>query len=51
VIRVTVSMGIAAFDPAHPVSKDALIDAADGALYQSKCDGRNRVTVWRAASA
>jgi len=45
VIRVTVSLGIAAFDPAHPVSRDTLIGAAAGALYQSKCNGRNRITV------
>lgn len=51
VIRVTVSLGIAAFDPDHPISKDTLIGAADGALYQSKCNGRNRVTVWSAAAA
>ena len=49
VIRVTVSLGIAAFDPDHPITKDALIGSADDALYQSKCNGRNRVTVWSAA--
>jgi len=50
VIRVTVSMGIAEFDPANPVSKGDLVGAADDALYQSKCDGRNRITVWSPSS-
>jgi diguanylate cyclase (GGDEF)-like protein len=45
-IRVTVSLGIAGYDPDHPVSKNTLLGAADNALYQSKCNGRNRATVW-----
>jgi diguanylate cyclase (GGDEF)-like protein len=45
-IRVTISVGIAAFDPLKPLSKERLIVAADRALYRSKREGRNRVSVW-----
>jgi len=45
-IRVTVSVGVAAYDVQQPYTKDQLIDAADRALYRSKHEGRNRVTVW-----
>jgi diguanylate cyclase (GGDEF)-like protein len=45
-VRVTISVGVSAFDPAKPLSKDRLIVAADRALYRSKREGRNRVTVW-----
>jgi diguanylate cyclase (GGDEF)-like protein len=48
IIRVTVSLGIAGYDPDHPISKNTLLGAADAALYQSKCEGRNRVTVFSA---
>jgi two-component system, cell cycle response regulator len=41
--RVTVSAGVAAF-PVSGNSVDSLVRAADAALYQSKRDGRNRVT-------
>jgi diguanylate cyclase (GGDEF)-like protein len=44
-IHVTVSIGVAAYDPDHPVTKEFLIGAADDALYESKCNGRNRTTV------
>ena len=40
---VTVSIGYAIF-PAHGKTADAIIDAADQALYKSKQAGRNRVT-------
>ena len=39
---VTVSIGIAEFDPAHPSSGDLLV-AADRALYRAKSMGRNTV--------
>ncbi len=42
-IRVTISAGIACF-PDHGVEFHALVAKADTALYQSKRDGRNRVT-------
>ncbi|MGB7212339.1 MAG: diguanylate cyclase [Gemmatimonadales bacterium] len=41
--RVTVSIGLALF-PQHGRTPDALIVAADEALYRSKQEGRNRVT-------
>lgn len=42
--RVTVSLGVAVF-PNHGMSTDALIRAADQALYQAKRTGRDRVVV------
>jgi len=39
---VTVSIGIAEFDPAHPSSGDLLVNA-DRALYRAKAAGRNTV--------
>ena len=43
-IRVNVSVGVAAYDPAQPTTIDQIIEAADQALYRSKRQGRNRVT-------
>jgi diguanylate cyclase (GGDEF)-like protein/putative nucleotidyltransferase with HDIG domain len=43
---VTSSVGIALFDPEAPDgSVDAIVARADGALYSSKREGRNRVTL------
>ena len=39
---VTVSVGIAEFDPAHPTGGDLLVNA-DRALYRAKAAGRNQV--------
>ena len=47
-IRVTVSAGVAAFDPAAPIAADEILRRADVALYASKRAGGNRVTVWSA---
>jgi diguanylate cyclase (GGDEF)-like protein/PAS domain S-box-containing protein len=44
-IRTTFSAGVASF-PIHSDSGDTLLNMADLALYQSKADGRNRVTVF-----
>ena len=40
----TLSAGIAAF-PVHAQSDDALLRAADAALYRAKADGRNRIYI------
>jgi diguanylate cyclase (GGDEF)-like protein len=44
VIRVTASFGIASF-PLHGTTADALIAAADSALYAAKRAGRNKVRI------
>ncbi|MEO1208052.1 MAG: diguanylate cyclase [Cyanobacteria bacterium J06638_20] len=41
---ITLSAGIATF-PQHGASDEELIAAADAALYESKTNGRNRVTI------
>ena len=44
-LKVTVSLGVATF-PEYATNKDELIKQADRALYKSKQDGRNRVTLY-----
>jgi diguanylate cyclase (GGDEF)-like protein/PAS domain S-box-containing protein len=48
--KVTASFGVASFGPGL-TEAEALVRAADEALYQSKEAGRNRVTVWEAPTA
>ena len=43
-VRVTVSLGVAEFDPILDSSPLSFIERADHALYSSKQNGRNRVT-------
>ncbi|TIC86032.1 GGDEF domain-containing protein [Crenobacter intestini] len=43
-LRFTVSVGVAAF-PLHGTNAQALLNAADAALYRAKADGRDRVCV------
>jgi diguanylate cyclase (GGDEF)-like protein/PAS domain S-box-containing protein len=45
-IRVTISIGVAVY-PGHGANADALLRAADEALYEAKGAGRNRVVVAR----
>jgi two-component system cell cycle response regulator len=42
---VTISLGVAQYDPARDISGKSLIDRADKALYLSKQNGRDRTTV------
>jgi diguanylate cyclase (GGDEF)-like protein/PAS domain S-box-containing protein len=44
-LRITASLGVAVF-PLHGTSADILLRAADKALYVSKANGRNRVTIF-----
>jgi len=48
-IRVTISLGGVVTDPARPISAQELLHRSDMALYRSKNDGRNRVTVYSQA--
>ncbi|RCX30725.1 GGDEF domain-containing protein [Thioalbus denitrificans] len=41
--HVTVSMGVAASGPEHPLDPEALVDTADQALLRAKRSGRNRI--------
>ncbi len=42
-LRVTLSLGVTACTPANPLEAQALLQAADTALYRAKEKGRNRV--------
>lgn len=44
---ITVSIGVAIASGEHETTPASLIASADAALYQSKRDGRNRVTLFR----
>lgn len=42
---VTVSLGVATVDPARLPDPEAIVALADGALYESKNGGRNRISI------
>jgi diguanylate cyclase (GGDEF)-like protein len=42
---VSISIGVASWTPAPQDRVEQLVEAADAALYQSKAEGRNRVTL------
>ena len=43
VLPITVSIGVAQFDPENHRDGDGLYRAADAAVYRAKNSGRNRV--------
>ena len=43
-LNVTLSAGVSTIDPDEPDALDRALARADGALYESKANGRNRVT-------
>ena len=45
-IRITISVGVTSYDPAKNKNKSEIISEADNALYNSKRNGRNKVTVF-----
>ena len=46
---VSVSVGVATLTPEEAVNEQALIEAADAALYEAKRRGRNTIAVWAQA--
>ncbi|MDR2759654.1 MAG: diguanylate cyclase [Spirochaetaceae bacterium] len=45
VIKTTISGGVVCYDPVVDISDDVMIERADKSLYQSKQNGRNRITL------
>jgi GGDEF domain-containing protein len=43
---VTCSIGLALYEPAHPLTSAELLDLADRRLYLAKQTGRDRVVDW-----
>jgi len=44
-LSVTISLGVAEFDDFRDLSGKSIIDRADKAMYRSKQEGRNRVSL------
>jgi len=49
--RISISIGVASFDPQSPMTGAEVMKAADNALYEAKAGGRNRVVRAAAATA
>jgi diguanylate cyclase (GGDEF)-like protein len=47
-LPLTLSMGVAEVSPNHPITAAELLRLADVALYESKRNGKNRVSAARA---
>ena len=45
-LKVTISIGVAQYDPSRDLTKNDLIERADKALYKAKRMGRNRVAAY-----
>ena len=45
--KITVSIGVALYPSRGVTSRDALLKAADKALYRAKDDGRDRICVFQ----
>lgn len=50
-LSVTVSIGVASQEEGEDLTSEELLNAADGALYESKRSGRNRVSLADAAAS
>jgi diguanylate cyclase (GGDEF)-like protein len=44
-LSITISLGVAQYDPSRDITGKSVIDRADRALYMSKSAGRNRVSL------
>ena len=44
-VRITISIGVAVYDPETMLDCEVMLRIADGALYQAKREGKNRVVV------
>jgi diguanylate cyclase (GGDEF)-like protein len=49
-VSITVSIGVATYEPSDAIDLDLLIDRADRAQYMAKHAGKNRVIAWSAAN-
>ncbi len=47
-VSVSISLGVSSFEQRQDIPISKLLDQADQAMYLSKQDGKNRVTVWQA---